>query len=47
MEDGTRIKQIEIVHLDLSYSDIRIQDPKAIIRMTDALARYGQIMPNL
>lgn len=47
MEGSIRIKQIEIVHLDLSYSDIRIQNPKAVIRMADALARYGQIMPIL
>jgi len=47
MEGDIRIEQIEIVHLDLSYRDIRIQDPKAIVRMADALARYGQIMPIL
>lgn len=47
MEGSIRIKQIEIVHLDLSYSDIRIQNPKATIRMADALASYGQIMPIL
>jgi len=47
MESSIKIKQIEIVHLDLSYSDIRIQNPKAIIRMADALTNYGQIMPIL
>jgi len=47
MEGGLKIGQVEIVHLDLSYSDIRIQDPKSVIRMADALARYGQIMPIL
>ena len=47
MEGGLKIEQVEIVHLDLSYSDIRIQDPKSVIRMADALARYGQIMPIL
>ncbi len=45
MEGSIKIKQIEIVHLDLSYSEIRIQNPKAIIRMADALANHGQIMP--
>jgi len=47
MEDHIRIKPIEIVHLKLSYSHIRVQSPKAVIRMADALANYGQVMPIL
>lgn len=47
MDSIIKTKQIEIVHLDLSYSGIRIQNPKAIIRMADALTNYGQIMPIL
>lgn len=47
MEDHIRIKHIEIAHLELSYNHIRIQTPKAIIRMSDALANYGQVMPIL
>lgn len=47
MEKHIGIKEIEIVHLELSYSHIRIQNPKAVIRMADALAKYGQIMPIL
>ncbi len=47
MEDHLRIKPIEIVHLNLSYSHIRVQNPKAVIRMADALANYGQVMPIL
>ena len=47
MEDHIRIKPIEIVHLKLSYSHIRIQKPKAVVRMADALANYGQVMPIL
>jgi ParB family chromosome partitioning protein len=47
MEGSIRIKQIEIVHLNLSYSDIRIHNPRATTRMSDALATHGQIMPIL
>ena len=47
MEDHIRIKPIEIVHLKLRYSHIRVQNPKAVIRMADALAHYGQVMPIL
>lgn len=47
MEDHIRIKHIEIVHLELSYNHIRVQNPKAINRMADALAKYGQVMPIL
>ena len=47
MEGNIRIEPVEIVHLDLSYGDTRIRDPKAVIRMADALGRYGQIMPIL
>ena len=47
MEDHIRIKPIEIVHLKLSYSHIRIQNPKAVVRMADALTNYGQVMPIL
>ena len=47
MEDHIRIKHIEIAHLELSYNHIRIQNPKAVVRMADALANYGQVMPIL
>lgn len=47
MENHIRIKPIEIAHLELSYSHIRIQNPKAVARMADALANYGQVMPIL
>lgn len=47
MENHILIKRIEIVHLDLSYSHIRIDNAKAVIRMADALSRYGQTMPVL
>ncbi|MBW2593544.1 MAG: ParB/RepB/Spo0J family partition protein [Deltaproteobacteria bacterium] len=47
MEDMIRIKPIEIVHLDLRYSHIRVQDYRAVIRMADSMERYGQIMPIL
>ena len=47
MEEMIRIKPIEIVHLNLRYSHIRVQDPRAVIRMADSLERYGQIMPIL
>ncbi len=47
MQDHIRIKPIEIVHLKLRYNHIRIQNPKAVIRMADALATYGQVMPIL
>ncbi len=47
MEEIIRIKPIEIVHLNLRYSHIRVQDPKTVIRMADSMERYGQIMPIL
>ncbi len=47
MEEMIRIKPIEIVHLNLRYSHIRVQDPRAVIRMADSIERYGQIMPIL
>jgi len=47
MEEMIRIKPIEIVHLNLRYSHIRVQDPRAVIRMADSMQRYGQIMPIL
>ena len=47
MEDHIRIKPIEIVHLKLRYSHIRVQNLKAVIRMAEALANYGQVMPIL
>jgi len=47
MEEIIRIKPIEIVHLNLRYSNIRVQDPKTVIRMADSMERYGQIMPIL
>jgi len=47
MEEIIRIKLIEIVHLNLRYSNIRVQDPKTVIRMADSMERYGQIMPIL
>ena len=39
MEDNIRIKHIEVVHLDLSYSHIRVKTPKAVIRIADAMAK--------
>ena len=47
MEEIIRIRPIEIVHLNLRYSNIRVQDPKTVIRMADSMQRYGQIMPIL
>jgi len=47
MEDIIRIKHLEIVHLDLSYRHIRVQNPRAVMRMADSMQRYGQIMPVL
>ena len=47
MEDIIRIKHLEIVHLDLSYRHIRVQNDQAVMRMADSLQRYGQIMPIL
>jgi len=47
MEEMISIKPIEIVHLNLRYSHIRVQDPRAVIRMADSIERYGQIMPIL
>lgn len=47
MEEIIRIKPIEIVHLNLRYSHVRVQDLRAVIRMADSMARYGQIMPIL
>ena len=47
MEGIIRIKPVEIVHLELSYSHIRVQNKKAVIRMADAMANYGQVMPIL
>jgi ParB family chromosome partitioning protein len=47
MEEMIRIKPIEIVHLNLRYSHVRVQDPRAVIRMADSMERYGQIMPIL
>jgi len=47
MEEMIRIKPIEIVHLNLRYSHVRVQDPRAVIRMADSIERYGQIMPIL
>ena len=47
MEEIIRIRPIEIVHLNLRYSNIRVQDPKTVIRMADSMERYGQIMPIL
>jgi ParB/RepB/Spo0J family partition protein len=47
MEDIIRIKHLEIVHLDLSYRHIRVQNPQAVMRMADSMQRYGQIMPIL
>ena len=45
MEEIIRIKPIETVHLNLHYSHVRVQDPRAVIRMADSMERYGQIMP--
>jgi ParB-like chromosome segregation protein Spo0J len=47
MEDIIRIKHLEIVHLNLSYSHIRVQNAQAVMRMADSMQRYGQIMPIL
>ena len=47
MEDIIRIKHLEIVHLDLSYSHIRVQNARVVTRMADSMQRYGQIMPIL
>jgi ParB/RepB/Spo0J family partition protein len=47
MEDIIRIKHLEIVHLDLSYRHIRVQNPQAVMRLADSMQRYGQIMPIL
>ena len=47
MENMIRIKPIEIVHLNLRYRHVRVQDPGAVIRMADSIERYGQIMPIL
>ena len=47
MEEIIRIKPIEIVHLNLRYNHVRVQDPRAVIRMADSIERYGQIMPIL
>jgi ParB family chromosome partitioning protein len=47
MEDIIRIKHLELVHLDLSYSHIRVQNAQAVMRMVDSMQRYGQIMPIL
>jgi len=47
MEEFIGIKPVEIIHLEMSYSHIRIENPKAVIRMADALANYGQVMPIL
>ena len=47
MENMIRIKPIEIVHLNLRYNHVRVQDPRAVIRMADSIERYGQIMPIL
>ena len=47
MEDIIRIKHLEIVHLDLSYRHIRVQNDQAVMRMADSMQRYGQIMPIL
>lgn len=47
MEEIIRIKPIEIVHLNLHYSHVRVQDPRAVIRMADSIVRYAQIMPIL
>jgi len=47
MEEIIRIKPIEIVHLNLRYSHVRVQDSRAVIRMADSMQRYAQIMPIL
>ena len=47
MEEFIAIKPVEIIHLELSYSHIRIENPRAVIRMADALAAHGQVMPIL
>jgi ParB family chromosome partitioning protein len=47
MEEFIAIKPVEIIHLELSYSHIRIENPRAVIRMADALATHGQVMPIL
>jgi ParB family chromosome partitioning protein len=47
MEAIIRVRAVEIVHLELSYSHIRVQNPNAVIRMADAMANYGQVMPIL
>nr|MBC8333668.1 ParB N-terminal domain-containing protein [Candidatus Desulfolinea nitratireducens] len=47
MEAIIRVRAVEIVHLELSYSHIRVQNKKAVIRMADAMANYGQVMPIL
>lgn len=47
MEDIIRIKHLEIVHLDLSYRHIRVQNAQAVRHMADSMQRYGQIMPIL
>ena len=47
MEEFIAIKPVEIIHLDLSYSHIRIENPRAVIRMADALTTHGQVMPIL
>jgi len=47
MEAFICTKPVEIIHLELRYSHIRIENPRAVMRMADALAKHGQVMPIL
>ncbi len=45
MSSQIAIKEVEIVHLRLTYAHTRIQCQRQVVRMAESLNRYGQLLP--
>ena len=45
MPSQIAIKDIEIVHLKLTYAHTRIQQQRQVVQMAGSLNRYGQLLP--
>jgi len=42
-----RLRELEIAHLELRYTHIRVHNPKAVLCLAASLQQYGQIIPVL
>jgi ParB-like chromosome segregation protein Spo0J len=45
MSSQIAIKDVEIVHLKLTYAHTRIQQQRQVVQMAESLNRYGQLLP--